>query len=132
MILVLRSDRVSYELKECIVFYDEVCGFCSASVKWLMRLDRNNRLNFEPLSDEVYNHFGIDPKIDSIIFVDKGVVCYKSTAVIRIFQQLGGLWKASMVFLLIPRLVRDFIYDLVAKYRYKIMGQKGSCSITHK
>ena len=128
----MRSARVSYELKEYIVFYDEVCGFCSASVKWLMRFDRNNRLYFEPLSDEVYDHFGIDPAINSIIFVDRGAIYYKSTAVIRIFQHFGGLWRAGAVFLLIPRPVRDFIYDLVAKYRYKIMGQKSSCDITHK
>ncbi|NOR54734.1 MAG: DUF393 domain-containing protein, partial [Sulfurovum sp.] len=57
---------------------------------------------------------------------------YKSTAILKILEALGGLWKLSKVFYLIPEVLRDWCYDKVAKYRYKIFKREEQCRLPSK
>ncbi len=69
-------------------------------------------------------------KVDSIILIESGVAYFtKSDAALRIGQNLGGLWKALAVFTWIPRVLRDAIYDLIARNRYRWFGRKDACMI---
>ncbi len=74
---------------------------------------------------------GIDTsKVDSIILIEPGVAYFvKSDAALRIGQEFGGLWKGLALFTWIPRVVRNAIYDVVAKNRYRWFGRKDACMI---
>ena len=66
---------------------------------------------------------------DSLILVDKQNYFIKSSAALNILKHLSGFWKILFVFIIIPRPIRNFIYDLIAKNRYKIFGKKDVCRI---
>ena len=110
-----------------VIIFDGVCGLCNKSVDILIKMDKEKIFKYTSLQGEFVKTLDIEPDIDSIIFYEDGTVYYKSTAILKIFQALGGIWKVSTIFFLIPSVVRDFIYDIIAKYRYKIFGKMESC-----
>ncbi len=115
------------EQKERIVIFDGICGFCNKSIDILMKLDTQKKFRYTPIQGEFVKTLDIEADIDSIVYYEDGTLFYKSTAILKILQALGGLWRMTTVFYLIPQVIRDFIYDLIAKYRYKIFGKKESC-----
>lgn len=113
--------------KPRVIIFDGVCGLCNKSVDILIRLDKQQIFHYTPLQGKFIKTLDIKPGIDSIIFYEDGTLYYKSTAILKTFQALGGVWKITAIFYLIPKVIRDFLYDLIAKYRYKIFGKSGSC-----
>ena len=113
--------------KESIIIFDGICGLCNRSIDILIWLDTKKRFRYTSLQGEFVKTLEIEPDIDSIIFYDDGVIYYKSTAILKILRSLGDIWVFTNVFYIIPRVVRDFIYDIIAKYRYKIFGKMESC-----
>jgi len=110
-----------------VIIFDGVCGLCNKSVDILIEIDTEKIFTYTSLQGEFVKTLDIEPDIDSILFYQDGTVYYKSTAILKIFQALGGVWVFMTVFYLIPRSIRDFIYDIIAKYRYKIFGKRESC-----
>jgi len=115
-----------------IIIFDGVCGLCNKSVDILMKLDRKKQFLYSSLQGEFIKTLNIEPKIDSIIYYEDGKLFYKSTAILKILRSLGGIWVFTDVFYIIPRIIRDFIYDLIAKYRYTIFGKMESCRMPRK
>jgi len=115
-----------------IIIFDGVCGLCNKSVDILIKLDRKKQFLYTSLQGEFIKTLNIEPKIDSIIYYKDGNLFYKSTAILKILRSLGGIWVFANLFYIIPRAIRDFIYDLVAKYRYKIFGRMESCRLPKK
>ncbi len=115
------------EQKERIVIFDGICGFCNKSIDILMKLDTQKKFRYTSLQGEFVKTLDIEPDIDSIIYYEDRTLFYKSTAILKILQTLGGLWSMTTIFYLIPRVIRDFIYDIIAKYRYNIFGKMDSC-----
>ena len=113
--------------KKRIVLFDGVCGFCNKSIDTLILLDEKKQFSYSSLQGEFAKTLPLEPDIDSIIFYEEGKLYYKSTAILKIVRSLGGVWILTTVFYLIPRVVRDFIYDVIAKYRYKIFGKRETC-----
>lgn len=120
------STHKGSEIQKIIIF-DGICTLCYRSVDILIWLDTKKRFRYTSLQGEFVKTLEIIPNIDSIIFYDDGVIYYKSTAILKILNSLGGIWVFTNVFYLIPRVVRDFIYDVIAKYRYNIFGKMESC-----
>lgn len=110
-----------------LIIFDGICGLCNTSVDLLIKLDTQKRFHYTSLQGEFVKTLKIDPNIDSIIYYQKETLYYKSTAILKILQDLGGLWRISAIFYLIPSVIRDFLYDIIAKYRYKIFGKKERC-----
>jgi len=115
-----------------IIIFDGICGLCNKSVNILIKLDRKKQFLYTSLQGEFIKTLNIEPKIDSIIYYEDGDLFYKSTAILKILRSLGGIWVFANLFYIIPRAIRDFIYDLVAKYRYKIFGKMESCRLPKK
>ena len=115
------------EEKERIIVFDGICGFCNKSIDLIMKLDTQKRFKYTSLQGEFVRNLDIEPDIDSIIFYEDGTLYYKSTAILKIFRSLGGIWIMSNIFYIIPQVIRDFIYDVIAKYRYHIFGKMKSC-----
>ena len=110
-----------------IIIFDGICALCNSSITILMRLDTKKRFRYSSLQGEFVKTLDIEPDIDSIIFYDDGVFYYKSTAILKILESLGRPWVLIKIFYIIPRVIRDFIYDIIAKYRYRIFGKMQSC-----
>jgi len=115
------------EGKYKIIIFDGICNLCNKSIRVLIALDKKKQFKYTSMQGEYVKKLKIKEGIDSIIFYEDGEFYYKSTAILKIFRSLGGIWALSSIFYVIPRVVRDFIYDVIAKYRYKIFGKMQSC-----
>lgn len=119
-----------------LILFDGVCNLCNSSVNKIIKLDKKNHFLFASLQSEIGNeiieYLNIDPqKIDSIVLYTPGISYeVKSTAVLKIASDFGKMWKFfSSIFLFIPTGIRDFIYNVVSKNRYKWFGKRESCMI---
>ena len=79
---------------------------------------------------QILEHFNL-PKEDifSVILVENGKVYVRSSAALRMYKNMGGFWSLMYLFIIIPRPVRDAVYNFIAKNRYKWFGKKESCMI---
>lgn len=76
------------------------------------------------------NKYGIDTiKNDSIILIEGENYYFRSTAALKIAKSLKGLWKLFYVFIVIPPFMRNILYNLIAKYRYRWFGKREACRI---
>ncbi|PKR78429.1 thiol-disulfide oxidoreductase DCC family protein [Halalkalibacillus sediminis] len=114
-----------------VVFFDGVCNLCNGAVQFIIKRDKNDHFRFAALQHEFGQKITQQHNIneDSIILVKNGKVHTKSSAVLRIAGNLDGLWKLAKIFLIIPRPIRNLIYDIVAKYRYRWFGQRNECML---
>ncbi|SRR5690606_6485831 len=119
-----------------IILFDGVCNLCNSSVQFVIKRDKKDIFRFAPLQSEIGKKMveerGIDTStVDSIILVEPNIAYYtKSSAAIEIANDLGGIWQILNVFTyILPVSVRDWIYDFIARNRYKWFGKKEECMI---
>jgi len=115
-----------------IVLFDGICNLCNASVRFITRHDKNNTIQFASLqsetSKELLLKMNIDSqKIDSIIFISNEKMFIKSDAAIEIAKLMDGIPHLLKYFQFIPRPIRDYVYDMIAKNRYRLFGK--TCSL---
>ncbi len=117
-----------------IILFDGVCNLCNGAVTFIIKRDPKSTFKFAALQSDIGQvltaEHGIDTsKTDSIILVDNKKVYIKSTAALRIAKNLNGGYPLLYGFIIIPTVVRNWVYDWIAKNRYKWFGQKESCMI---
>ena len=122
----------SVKKKERIILFDGICGFCNKSLDVLMKLDEEKQFKYSSLQGEYIKGLELEEGVESIILYEEGTLYYKSTAILKILRSLGGVWIVVNIFYLIPKSIRDFIYDVIAKYRYHIFGKMESCRMPKK
>ncbi|MDZ7874259.1 MAG: DCC1-like thiol-disulfide oxidoreductase family protein [Rhizobium sp.] len=115
-----------------IILFDAECILCSANAQFVLSQDRKKRFRLASMQGEVgsalYQRFGIDPgNPDSIIVVDGEHMLRDSDAVLSIYAGLGWPWKVLSVFRFVPRFIRDPLYLLLARNRYRLFGKRDSC-----
>ncbi|MBW6460836.1 MAG: DUF393 domain-containing protein [Bacteroidales bacterium] len=115
-----------------IVFFDGICILCNRSVDFLIKNDKKGRLKFASLQSEAADYLlssdHIRPEFpETIIYYDNGRIYEKSTAVLKIFKELRQPFRAISLLLIIPRPIRDWLYDIVAKNRYRWFGKLKHC-----
>jgi predicted DCC family thiol-disulfide oxidoreductase YuxK len=121
-----------------LVLYDGVCGLCNRLVRFLLRIDRGAVLCFAPLQGPTAarlaakHRFALDVK--TMVYVRHfGLkherVYLRSDAVLRVFGDVGGLWWLLSGLRIVPRFVRDPLYDWVARNRYRWFGKYDSCPL---
>lgn len=134
-----------------IVAFDGVCNLCNSTVNWIIDNDPKQQFKFIALQDIArLEALGFDLKelqfteqvswvnsesqtdesqIQSVYLIEQGKLFDKSTAVLRICRQLSGLYPLLYLYILIPRPLRDIVYDFIAKNRYKWFGRRAQCRI---
>lgn len=117
-----------------IVFFDGYCSLCNSFIDFLMRVDRRHALKYASLQGETARQVlgnlaaGVaDP--DSVIYYREGKIFERSTAVLEIFRDLGGAWKMLVIFFVLPKIVRDSVYKIVARHRYQLFGRRETCRL---
>lgn len=118
-----------------IILFDGVCNLCNNSVQFIIKRDKKDLFRYAALQSEVGQQLvqerGIDTsKVDSIVLIDPGVAYFtKSDAALEIAKSFGGLWGLLSVFSWVPTSIRNALYDLVARNRYKWFGKKEACMV---
>ncbi len=115
-----------------IILFDGTCKLCNNAVRFITRNDSKGRFCFIPLESEraaeylrKYNGGIVDKGTMMLV---TGERAYRKTdAVLRILQHLDGIWPVFYIFLIVPRFVRDPVYDLISKYRYRVFGPCVDC-----
>jgi predicted DCC family thiol-disulfide oxidoreductase YuxK len=120
--------------EEYILLFDGVCNLCNGFVQFMIKRDPKRKFKFASLQSDsaqrLLDRFGL-PKddFDSFVLIKGDKYFLKSTAVLYVLKELGGVWRLFYGFIILPRSFRDFIYDGVAKSRYRIFGKRNQCMI---
>ncbi len=120
-----------------VILFDGICNLCNGAVNFVIRNDRNEILRFTSLQSNtgsnIMKQFDIDsPDPDSFILVYQNKVFNKSTAALMVLKLLGGRFALAYGFIIVPRFIRDGVYNIIATNRYKWFGKKESCMIPGK
>lgn len=115
-----------------IIVFDAECVLCSANAQFVLRHDWQGRFRLASMQGEVgaalYRKFGIDPADpDTLIVVSGDKVLRDTAAIFAIWSGLGWPWRALTIFRLIPAALRDGLYRLVARNRYRLFGERQTC-----
>lgn len=116
-----------------IVFFDGYCSLCSTLVDWLIRIDKTNKLKFASLQGETATRLlgshseSID--VNTVIYLRENEKHKRSTAVLWILYDVGGVWVLTKIFMLIPKSIRDLVYTLIANNRFRFMKRRDTCRI---
>ncbi|MCI0751298.1 MAG: thiol-disulfide oxidoreductase DCC family protein [Flammeovirgaceae bacterium] len=119
---------------ENIIFFDGVCNLCNGAVQFIIKRDPKNKFRFASLQSDFairrLKDQGIDPQIsETIILLQNGKIFTKSRAALEISKRLSGLWPLLYSFAIIPGFLRDSIYNLIARNRYRWFGKRDACMI---
>jgi predicted DCC family thiol-disulfide oxidoreductase YuxK len=119
-----------------LLLYDGTCGFCGATVRFVLRHDRRGTVRFATLDSRAAARvIGRHPElahVDSVVWVEPAgpdspeTVAVRSDAVVRVARYLGGPWAVGRVAALLPHAWRDRAYDWVARHRHRLPGA-GQC-----
>ncbi|MCS6795646.1 MAG: thiol-disulfide oxidoreductase DCC family protein [Raineya sp.] len=117
-----------------VVLFDGVCNLCEGVVKFLIQRDKKDVFRFASLQSEIgqtlLQKFHLPTQnYDSFVLIVGEKAYLRSSAALKICEFLGGFWQVLAVFWLIPKPLRDAVYDFVAKNRYKWLGKKNECMI---
>ncbi|MFD1061859.1 thiol-disulfide oxidoreductase DCC family protein [Winogradskyella litorisediminis] len=119
-----------------LILFDGVCNLCNSSVLYVIKRDKKNLFLFAPLQsnigEQIINEFNIDTtETDSIILYNPSEqkIYSKSTAALKVAKLLSYPTKLLSGFLIVPASIRNWVYDFIAKNRYKWYGKKESCMI---
>ncbi|MGV6846492.1 MAG: thiol-disulfide oxidoreductase DCC family protein [Lutibacter sp.] len=120
-----------------VVLFDGVCNLCNTSVNFIIKHDSQNYFLFASLQSDAakeillqFNLKNLDLK--SILLIENNQIFDQSTAALRIAKKLNFAYNLLYVFIIVPKPLRNFIYGIIAKNRYKWFGKKESCMIPTK
>lgn len=115
-----------------VVFYDGDCGFCNRAVQFVLKNDRQAKIHFAALQSEwAFNFFRskglVDPDMSTFYFWNGSRLFERSTAAIQVLRYLRFPLPLGMIFVLVPRGLRDWCYNQIARRRHRI--QSGFCVV---
>ncbi|MCD6010473.1 MAG: thiol-disulfide oxidoreductase [Flavipsychrobacter sp.] len=113
-----------------VVFFDGECNLCNGGVQFIIKRDKEKRFLFAPLQSAI----GAKAKelsggADSFILFYKGRYYIKSSAALHTARLMGGLWPLLYIGIIIPRILRNWVYEFLARNRYKWFGKRNECMI---
>jgi predicted DCC family thiol-disulfide oxidoreductase YuxK len=119
---------------QSIVLFDGDCGLCNGVVNFVLRHDERGRFRFAPLQSpagqRLLQSHGLPPEgVNSFLLLENGKLFSRSTASLRLARRLGGVWSLFYYLTLIPRPLRDAVYALIARYRYRVFGHSDACTM---
>ncbi|MEZ5002602.1 MAG: thiol-disulfide oxidoreductase DCC family protein [Chitinophagales bacterium] len=117
-----------------IILFDGVCNLCNASIQFIIKRDEKNLFKFASLQSDVgksllAQHHIDGTKMDSVVYIENGKAFTESTAAIRVAGYLGFPWNLLQVFLILPSMIRNVVYQWIARNRYKWFGKQDSCML---
>ena len=116
-----------------IIFFDGVCGMCNAFVDLALRIDRKHKFLFAPIQGttarELLPPLSDDPTEWSMLYLDERGIHDQSDASLEVYRRLGGIWWLLSLARYIPGSIRNPLYRIIARNRYKWFGKKDTCRL---
>lgn len=117
-----------------ILLFDGVCNLCNASVQWVLRRDKKGQFRFAALQSEtgqrlLQQHGLASDQFDTVVLAIDDTLFLRSDAPLEIVRRLGGAWPLLYIFKIIPRPLRDTLYNFVARNRYRWFGRQETCML---
>lgn len=125
--------NIDLDFEDPIVVFDGMCNLCSGVVRFILDHEENSRLKFASLDSEtgekIMKDHNLDPdNPDSFVLYSEGVIYEKSEAALRVMKYLEApLPLLSKIIRVIPKFLRNLIYEIISESRYKIFGKKDKC-----
>jgi predicted DCC family thiol-disulfide oxidoreductase YuxK len=117
---------------QSIVLFDGVCNLCNGFVQFILPRDRAGRFRFASLqSDAARLLLKGDPPEETMVLIEAGKTYIKSAAALRIARRLRFPWPLLYAFVVVPRGLRDIVYDWVARHRYRWFGKRDACMLPY-
>jgi predicted DCC family thiol-disulfide oxidoreductase YuxK len=115
-----------------IILFDGVCNLCNRSVQFIIRHDKKNQFLFGSLQSEAgqfyLQKFNLSQDIfNSFLLVEEDKIYTRSSGALRVLKHLGSGWKLLYAFIIVPKFIRDGVYNFISKNRYKWFGKKDAC-----
>ena len=133
------EDSVPESESKAIVLYDGVCGLCNRAVQFLLKRDRHDRLRFASLQSDfaaaLLKRHSVDHEdLDTVYAVlnhgaPNETLLAKGDAFLFFAETIGGIWNVARVGRIIPRPIRNRLYDFIARHRYQVFGKSESCML---
>ena len=117
-----------------VILFDGVCNLCNGAVQFVIKHDKDAKFNFASLQSEAGRKLLMLYQLplndfNSFVLIKDGKAFTKSSAALTVAKDLNGMLKLLYGFMIVPAFIRDAVYDLVAKNRYKWFGKKDSCML---
>lgn len=114
------------------ILFDGFCNLCNGAVNFVIDRDMRQQFCFASLQSEVgkrllAQHQLPEAYLRSLVLIERQKAYIKSAAALRIARRLGGLWPLCYVFIVFPPAIRDYLYTIVAKNRYRWFGKSEAC-----
>jgi len=117
-----------------IVLFDGLCNLCSRGVQFIIERDKKNQFLFASLqsnaASEILKKFNQQTnELHSFVLIDDDKIYTRSSATLRVLKYLSRGWRLCYALIIIPKFIRDAVYDYIARHRYKWFGKKSACWI---
>lgn len=117
-----------------VILFDGVCNLCNGSVQKIIAADPQKQFRFASLqgsfSQQILKQFHLPPsELSSFILLENNQIFTKSTGALKVARRLSGAWPLLYAFIIFPRFIRDGVYNIIARNRYKWFGKKESCMV---
>lgn len=115
-----------------IILFDGVCNLCNGAVNFIIKKDKKQLYRFASLQSDVGIHllkqYDLESNdLNSFVLIENNKAYLKSSAALHIAKNIGGFYSILYGFMVIPRFIRDFVYSIIAKNRYKWFGKTNAC-----
>lgn len=116
-----------------VLLFDGVCNLCNGAVQFVIKNDPEGHIKFAALQSQtgqkILKEAGMDARhFTSLVWVEEGKISTKSTAALHVARYLKW-WRWASIFFIVPRPLRDIVYDVIARNRYRLWGKKESCML---
>ena len=114
-----------------IILFDGICNLCSASVRFVIKRDTKRKFRFASLQSDFAKRVllgkEIGNSVKTVVLLKGDRIYMRSDAAFEICRELNGLWPLLCFFKIIPRFIRDAVYNFIAQHRYRWFGKTDEC-----
>ncbi len=115
-----------------VLLFDGVCNLCNGSVQWVIQHDPEARFRFASLQSEagqalLHQHNLPTTEMNTVVLIDGEKAYTRSDVPLQIFGKMGGAWPVLAALSIVPRFIRDAVYDWIARNRYRWFGKQEAC-----
>jgi predicted DCC family thiol-disulfide oxidoreductase YuxK len=126
------AEQMQAGKEKFIVLFDGVCNLCSSSVQFILKRDKKEQFLFGSLQgnygQEVLKKYGMPQnEFNSFMLLEGDRLYTKSSGALRMLRHLGGAWSLVYAFIILPKFIRDAVYNFAATNRYRWFGKKEEC-----
>lgn len=123
-----KQELLDYSHKHPILVFDGVCNMCNSFVQFVLKNDKDGQVRFATLQSEEGQSIS-DPEMDTVYLIKDGKIYHHADVVLELTPFLKRKFVWISMLRIIPRPLRNWVYRLIARYRYKWFGKRDACML---